>query len=40
MDEFTCPPMKDKKLSDVVAPFGVQMEQLMIRNKIFAKREP
>jgi hypothetical protein len=26
MDEFTCPPMKEKKLSDVVAPFGVQME--------------
>lgn len=40
MDEFTCPPMKDKKLSDVVAPFGVQMEQLMIRSKIFARREP
>jgi hypothetical protein len=40
MNEFTCGPIKIRKLSDVIAPFSIQMSMLMWRTIIFSKREP
>jgi hypothetical protein len=40
MKEFSCPAMKQRKKSDVIAPFFTQLKWLAYRNRTLVRREP